>query len=100
MLRTALPSVCLEQMKAASNTHVKNPALMVLSFDSLRHLTVTCIMKKKWHMICCRIRFDLDYNNQSHYEELLCEFGFALCVPVCVFVRVRVCVRAYVRLSS
>jgi hypothetical protein len=41
----ACTAIYLQQMKAASNTHFKSPTLKVLSFDSLSHLNVTCIVK-------------------------------------------------------
>jgi hypothetical protein len=45
----ALPSA-LKWKEAAANTYCNHETPMVWSFDNLRHLTVTCIMKTKRHI--------------------------------------------------
>jgi hypothetical protein len=49
---------------------------MVLSCDSLRHVTVTCILKTEHHRTYVIQYFRLVFEKKSHYRELVHEFGF------------------------
>jgi hypothetical protein len=67
-------------MVAASNTYFKYKAPMVWSFDSLRHLTVICILKTKRHRTYAVQYFRLIFffNTELHSAELVGEFRFIL----------------------
>jgi hypothetical protein len=73
----ALP-YALKWMEAASNMYCSYEAPMIWSFDSLHHLTVTCILETKHHRTYVVFFLDLFFNKESHYGELVHEFCFIL----------------------
>lgn len=77
----ALPSA-LKWTKAPSNAYCNYEAPVVWSFDSLCHLTVTCILTIKGHMCLRYFRLVL-LNKRSHYGDLVNEFPFILYKFLC-----------------
>jgi hypothetical protein len=73
----ALPSA-LKWKEAASNTYCNYEAPMVWSFDSLRHLTVMCILKTKRHTPYSVQYFLLFFNKELHHGVRMHEFHFTL----------------------
>jgi hypothetical protein len=69
----ALPSA-LYWTEAASNTCCDSETPTVWSFDSLRHMTVTCILKNKCHMACDVQYFRLSFNKRQYYWESVHKF--------------------------
>jgi hypothetical protein len=68
-------AVCLKWMKPASDTYCKYEVLIVWSFDSVCHLTVTCILKTKCHRTYDAQNVLLAFcTKESHHRELVREF--------------------------
>jgi hypothetical protein len=79
-----LPST-LKWTGAASNTYCNYEAPMIWSFDNLRHLTVTCILKTIRHSTYAVQHFRVLFKKKSHYGELGRKYFCALLMYVCVY---------------
>jgi hypothetical protein len=79
MPRGALPSA-LKWTEAASNSCCNCEAPMVWSFDTLRHLTVTCILKTKRHRTYVLQYFQLAFLTRNHTMQSLCANFVSLCI--------------------
>jgi hypothetical protein len=69
-------------MEASWNIYYNCEGPMDWSFDSLHHLTVTCIFKTESHGLYVIQYFYLSFSNKSHYGELL----FEVCVTQYIMV--------------